>query len=96
MLRASLIMETITNITELEYKLLTEIVENLYEDDFMTDFVLGNVSWAKKLTNQQKGVLSSLVKKGLVNEPYYEEANFGERTAQIFPTELGKSLIRNK
>ena len=86
-------MKNLTNLTELETELLTTLVEELYEDDFMTDFILGDEG-TRKLSSQQKGVLSSLVKKGLVCEPYYEEANFGQKTASIFPTELGKSLIR--
>ena len=82
-----------TNLTELETELLTTLVEELYEDDFMTDFILGDEG-TRKLSPEQKGVLSSLIKKGLVSEPYYEKANFGQKMASIFPTELGKSLIR--
>ena len=89
-------MENLTNLTELETELLTEIVESFTQEDEdkgrITDFILGeNDEWARKLTAQEKGVLSSLIKKRLVCQPYYDEC---DGTAGVYATELGISLIR--
>tara|TARA_Y100000593_G_C4300960_1_gene333331 strand:- start:1544 stop:1819 length:276 start_codon:yes stop_codon:yes gene_type:complete len=90
-------MENLTNLTELETELLTEIVESFTQEDEdkgrITDFILGeNDEWARKLTSQEKGVLSSLIKKRLVCQPCYYSS--GDGTAQVYATELGISLIR--
>ena len=49
-------------LTNLEIELLNEIIEMYDEND--------NLCFTRQLTNQEKGIMSSLVKKGLVYDSF--------------------------
>lgn len=72
-------------LTKLENELLNEIIE-MYDEDCNTCFT-------RQLTQQEKGVMSSLVKKGLVYDSFEGESNAGHTGGgydkhNYFPSEI--------
>ena len=69
-----------TQLTTLENELLNEIVGNYDEND--------NLCFTRELTNQEKGVMSSLVKKGLVYDSFENETGEGYESHNYFPSNI--------
>ena len=67
-------------LTTLENELLNEIVGNYDEND--------NLCFTRKLTKQEKGVMSSLVKKGLVYDSFESETGEGYESHNYFPSNI--------
>ena len=89
--------KTTIKITNLEIKLLNEIVNQMYDGGGHehSDFILSKLSrmhtdyeMYRHLMNFEKGVMSSLIKKKLVYQYEYHEANDIE-TAMVLPTKEG-------
>jgi len=68
---------TALNLTTLESTLLDEIIGMYDEND--------NLCFTRELTNQEKGVISSLVKKGLVYDSFEFEHGASHN---FFPSEI--------
>ena len=66
-----------TKLTNLENELLNEIVKCYDEND--------NICFDRKLTQQEKGVMSSLVKKRLVYDSFEGETGKGYDSHNYFP-----------
>lgn len=82
--------KTTIKITKLEIKLLNEIVNNMYDggESEFTSFVINPLeSSCRKLTREEKGVMSSLLKKNLVRKLWLEMED--ENSTAIFPTRTG-------
>jgi len=77
-----------TGLTQSEIKLLNEIVS--LEDD------LNNICFNRKLTANEKGVIGSLVKKGMIYNAFDELEMYGHGYDQhnYFPTATGVSVIQ--
>jgi hypothetical protein len=69
-----------TQLTALENELLNEIVGMYDEND--------NLCFTRELTNQEKGVMSSLVKKGLVYDSFESEKGEGYESHNYFPSDI--------
>ena len=69
-----------TNLTNLETELLNEIIGMYDEDD--------NLCFTRQLTAQEKGVMSSLVKKGLVYDSFEGMPGDGYDKHNYFPSEI--------
>lgn len=69
-----------TNLTTLEKELLNEII-GMYDEDC-------NVCFTRQLTQQEKGIMSSLVKKGLVYDSFENETGDGYEKHNYFPSEI--------
>lgn len=67
-------------LTTLESALLNEIIGMYDEDD--------NICFTRQLTQQEKGVMSSLVKKGLVYDSFESETGDGYEKHNYFPSEI--------
>jgi hypothetical protein len=69
-----------TQLTNLETALLNEIIE-MYDEDCNTCFT-------RELTQSEKGVMSSLVKKGLVYDSFENESGNGYNKHNYFPSDI--------
>lgn len=56
--------DTILNLTELEIKLMKEILDDYIIEEQHSEYIVGK--GAKHITKKEKGVLGSLVKKGML------------------------------
>lgn len=66
-----------TQLTNLENQLLNEIIKMYDEED--------NLCFTRQLTQQEKGVISSLVKKGLVYDSF---ENMENESHNYFPSAI--------
>lgn len=66
-------------LTQLEKQLLDEITR-MYDEN-------NNLCFTRKVTQQEKGVLSSLVKKGLIYDSFWDEHGQGYDIHNYFPSE---------
>lgn len=93
-------MKTETNITELELKVLTNIMNSEYMDYNKPEDMINNSVWSFSVTNstnQLKGALGSCVKKGLVECDGTDITNDDScccLTAQGFQVLKDKNLIK--
>ena len=78
-------MEKIIKVTKLEIRLLNEIVNEMYDGGAQNH---EEYKYYRSLTQSEKGVMSSLIKKQLIDPYEYHEAN-GFETAMVLPTDLG-------
>ena len=68
------------NLTEKESLMLQEIISNYDEDD--------NLCFTRQLTQEEKGVIGSLVKKGLVYDSFEGMTEEGYNKHNFFPSGL--------
>lgn len=67
-------------LTNLEVKLMEEIT-SMYDETCNTCFT-------RQLTSQEKGIISSLVKKGLIYDSFEGESGYGYDKHNYFPYEI--------